>query len=325
MESKCRLRTSFTSRLVMESYWRSRRGELRRWEEIEIEQFGGDTVVLRHGGIEWACSANIRPSVKAGSVYDRSLSAFREADKRLRRAGFRFDNVIRTWLYLGDITGKEGESQRYRELNKARADFYRDLKFGGDLTPCPSKKPVYPASTGIGAEGKDIMLSCLALRGNRKDVMLVPLENPKQTSAYDYAHEYGADSPKFARAMAVATGEFIAAFISGTASITASETRHVDDFEGQTQQTLDNIEALISAENFRNHGLSGVGLALDNLAMARVYMKRPEDYARVRAICRKRLGELPTIYVVADICRPELFVEIEGVAFSRIKAGSIWQ
>jgi hypothetical protein len=28
------------------------------------------------------------------------------------------------------------------------------------------------------------------------------------------------------------------------------------------------------------------------------------------------LGELPTIYAVADVCRPELLVEIEGIAFS---------
>ena len=29
------------------------------------------------------------------------------------------------------------------------------------------------------------------------------------------------------------------------------------------------------------------------------------------------LGDLPTVYAVADVCRPELLVEIEGIAFSR--------
>ena len=28
------------------------------------------------------------------------------------------------------------------------------------------------------------------------------------------------------------------------------------------------------------------------------------------------LGELPAIYAVADVCRPDLLVEIEGIAFS---------
>jgi hypothetical protein len=48
-----------------------------------------------------------------------------------------------------------------------------------------------------------------------------------------------------------------------------------------------------------------------------VYLKRHEDYAQARAICESRLGELPTIYAVGDICRSELLVEIEGIAFSR--------
>jgi hypothetical protein len=51
--------------------------------------------------------------------------------------------------------------------------------------------------------------------------------------------------------------------------------------------------------------------------VARVYVKRPEDYARVRAVCEQRLGTVPATYVVADVCRPDLLVEIEGIAFSR--------
>jgi hypothetical protein len=51
--------------------------------------------------------------------------------------------------------------------------------------------------------------------------------------------------------------------------------------------------------------------------LARVYLKRPEDYGQARAICQKRLGKLPALYVVGDICRPELLVEIEAIAFSR--------
>jgi hypothetical protein len=45
-------------------------------------------------------------------------------------------------------------------------------------------------------------------------------------------------------------------------------------------------------------------------------IKRTEDFAAVRAVCQGRLGELPAIYAIADICRPSLLVEIEGIAFS---------
>jgi enamine deaminase RidA (YjgF/YER057c/UK114 family) len=227
-----------------------------------------------------------------------------------------FDDVLRTWLYLGDITATEKDTTRYLELNRARSDFYRNRKFLKSLIPQNWNRPVFPASTGIGTKGNDIAIGGIALHTDRPGVSLIPLENPSQTAACDYAHQYGTESPKFARAMAVLSGESVTTFISGTASITDSDTRHADDFERQTQQTLDNIEILISPDNFKRHGLEGMGATLADLALARVYLKRPEDYHRAREICRKRLGDLPSTYTVADICRSELLVEIEAIAFS---------
>ena len=91
----------------------------------------------------------------------------------------------------------------------------------------------------------------------------------------------------------------------------------------QTHETLDNIAALISEENLCRHGLPGLGTSLDGLGLVRVYIKRQADYARTRAVCEKRLGALPAIYAVADVCRPELLVEIEGIAFSRKRPGNV--
>ena len=159
-------------------------------------------------------------------------------------------------------------------------------------------------------------MSCIALSTPRNDVRLIPLENPRQTSAFDYAADHSPRSPKFARAMAVASGNAATIFISGTASITDETSRHLDDVEAQTHQTLDNVAALISRDNLTRHGASGLGATLSELALVRVYIKHQADYEKVRAICEARLGELPTIHAVADVCRPELLVEIEGVAFS---------
>ena len=88
------------------------------------------------------------------------------------------------------------------------------------------------------------------------------------------------------------------------------------DAAAQTHETLDNIAALVGEENLRRHGLPGLGVSLNDLVVARVYVKRQEDYAAVRGICRQRLLAIPIIYAIADICRPELLVEIEGIAFS---------
>jgi enamine deaminase RidA (YjgF/YER057c/UK114 family) len=118
--------------------------------------------------------------------------------------------------------------------------------------------------------------------------------------------------------MAVAIGDYVTTWISGTASIVNSESVHRGDVARQTEQTIDNIEDLISRENFERHGMEGAGARLHDLAKVRVYLKRAEDYERCRAICERRFGPLPIIYAQADVCRPELLVEIEGVAFSRL-------
>jgi enamine deaminase RidA (YjgF/YER057c/UK114 family) len=284
-------------------------------DRVAIGRNDRGLVTADHGGLVWAFLGDIRPESSNGPMYDRSLSAFRSADERLNSAGWRFDEVIRTWLYLGGITAIEAGTPRYRELNRARADFYADQTFGGRMLPAAWSKPVFPASTGIGTAGRDIAIGCLALRTERPDVTLLPLENPLQTAAYDYAHQYGPEKPKFVRAMAVVVGDSAAAFVSGTASITASESQY-DDVARQTQQTLDNIEALIAADNFKGHGLPCRGATLADLAVVRVYVKRREDYEAVKAACEARLASVPILYVVGDICRPELLVEIEAIAFS---------
>jgi len=289
----------------------------RATEGVQIQRFSDRLVIVSHSGVSWVHCGQVVPETSATGVYERSLSAFGKMGEMLAGVGVRFDQVIRTWLYLGDIVGPEGATQRYKELNRARTDFYEDIRFTA-VNPPPGFNPtVYPASTGIGSDSRDILMSSIALVTERDDIVGVPLENPLQTSAFDYSAKYGTKSPKFARAMALSCGPFATIFISGTASITESETRYVGDVEGQTRQTLDNIEALISEDNLRRHGMAGLGTTLDGLALLRVYIKRQEDYAKTRAVCEARLGELPTIYAVADVCRPELLVEIEGIAFSR--------
>ena len=71
----------------------------------------------RLGALRSSRSAN-----GAGAVYDAAyecLSANRSP--YCSRVSVRFDQVIRTWLYLGGIVDvDDGDSQRYRELNRAR-------------------------------------------------------------------------------------------------------------------------------------------------------------------------------------------------------------
>lgn len=288
----------------------------RKRGDVTIDRRSEQLVIASHNDVSWVHCAHIMPDPQIGGVYAQSLNAFQKMKNMLAGVGVRFDQIIRTWLYLGGIVEGDGEGQRYKELNRARTDFYQGVPFLADLLPV-DLKVAYPASTGIGADGHHLIMSCIALQTTRADIVAMPLENPRQTPAFGYGCQYGLKSPKFSRAMALSCGAYATIFISGTASITDSETRHIGDVERQTEETLDNIAALISEENLRRHHLPRLGTTLDQLALVRVYIKRGEDYPKVRAICERRLGEVPTIYAIADVCRPELLVEIEGIAFSQ--------
>jgi enamine deaminase RidA (YjgF/YER057c/UK114 family) len=284
---------------------------------VEVDHVGGQVVEVRHDGLTWVHCGQVVGDTASTRVYDRSAGAFEAMRDLLAGQGLGFEQVVRTWIYLGDIVGPEGDTQRYKELNRARADFFARVGFRAERSLVPSAAPAYPASTGIGADGRDVVLGGLALATDRDDVQVVPLENPRQTAAFDYAASYSPRSPKFSRAMAVASPAGAVIFVSGTASITRSETRHENDAAAQTRETLDNIASLIAEANLADHGLRGLGATLDQLGMVRVYVKRPGDYESVRAVCEATLGTVPATYTIADVCRPELLVEIEGIAFSR--------
>jgi enamine deaminase RidA (YjgF/YER057c/UK114 family) len=283
---------------------------------VTVKRFGPELLTAESDGIRWIYCGGIRGATGSDVAYDESLSAFHRMQTRLAEAGVGFDQVVRTWLYVNQITEGEDGRQRYQELNRARTDFYRDIRFGVKARAARAPATIYPASTGIGTGGTRITMSCMALDSQRPDVFLLPLENPQQTPAYDYHPSHSTQSPKFSRAMAVVQGHFVSTLMSGTASIVNSRTCHPGDIVRQTEQTIENIERLIAPENFARHGLPGSGATLSDIAKLRVYVKRQEDYEQCREVCERRLPRVPAIYLQADVCRPELLMEIEPVAFS---------
>ncbi|MBI5397478.1 MAG: hypothetical protein HZA91_19440 [Verrucomicrobia bacterium] len=286
-------------------------------EPVRIERPQTDLTTISYDGITWTYCGGIAPRITGRGVYKTSLDGFQQIKARMKKAGVSFDHIMRTWLYLGSITGPEGDVERYMELNRARADFYRNVRFGrGHLMPSVHHG-VYPASTGIGTEGRNLVMSAMALDTKRKDVFLLPLENPQQTPVYQYERVYSPKSPKFVRAMAAVIGNYVTLWVSGTASIVNSKTQHIGDPRKQTEQTIENIEVLIAPDNLARHGVRGAGAKLSDLARVRVYVKRPQDYPICREVCERRFGKVPVIYTVADVCRSDLLVEMEGLAFAQ--------
>lgn len=285
-------------------------------EKVQIERISEQLLLTRQDGRTWVYVDQAIPMTSAPGVYEKTICCYQYLRRLLPQAGAQLDQVLRTWLYLGGIVDHDGPVQRYKELNRGRADMYEGVPFLSERLPNDRDGPVFPASTGIGINGRSMSISAVALLSERDDVVAVPLENPRQTAAFDYAQRYSPQSPKFSRGMAVAHGDNATLFISGTASITQSETRHPDNAVAQTDETLENIAALISEENLSRHGLPGLGTTLEGMSLARVYIKRAEDYHAVRNVCEQRLPGVPLTYLVADVCRPDLLVEIEGIACS---------
>lgn len=286
----------------------------------QVEYHAEDLVTVSYDGLRWIYASGGSLHLDGRTPYEQSAEAFSSMRRVLARAGAGFQDVVRTWLYQGCITETVDGIERYRELNRARTDFFAGIDFEHrPISVGRNGHAIYPASTGIGTLCHGLVTACMALQTARKDVQLLALENPLQTPAFDYPREYSIKSPKFARAMAVRIGDQLTTWISGTASIVNSETVHQGDIEKQTEQTLTNIERLIDAQNFARLGWEGAGATFDDLAKLHVYVKHAEDYEKCRAVCERRLGHLPAIYAQADVCRPDLLVEIEGVAFSAMR------
>ena len=286
-------------------------------KNADIQFISPNVVSAAYDGLRWIHIGGITPPKNVTSPYEQSRHVFEEMVARLDLAEASFRDVVRTWLYIGGITEIQNGIERYRELNRARTDVFNTQHAKGRMPVGSNDQVCYPASTGIGMSSPGLDIGCLALQSDRDDVLLLSLENPQQTAAFDYDPSFSVKSPKFSRAMAVMIGNYVTTWISGTASIVNSESIHLGDAAMQTEQTIDNIENLIARENFARHGVNGAGAELSDLAKVRVYVKHPEDYEACREVCERRFGSLPTIYAQADVCRSELLVEIEGVTFSR--------
>lgn len=206
-------------------------------------------------------------------------------------------HLWRAWNYLADIHGDDAGLERYRRFNMGRGTAFEQA----------SRSVVgrVPAACALGvAQGP---LSVAFLAGT---VAAVPIENPRQVSAYLYPPEYGPRSPTFSRAALVYPPGQELLFISGTASIVGHRSLHDGDVQAQCLETLDNIAAVVAEAN-RVSRLGRFGL--DGMSY-RVYVRHAEHFDTVRRVLRQRCGEAPAVYLQADVCRVELLVEIEAMA-----------
>ncbi len=118
-------------------------------------------------------------------------------------------------------------------------------------------------------------------------------------------------TPKFERGKILLNQHSGVCYVSGTAAIRGEESMNSMNAQLQTRQTIENIQYLISEDNFRRMGITDFVTTFVSL---RVYYKNAEDVDTIKAEIEKHWAEIPVVFTQADVCRKELLVEIEGVA-----------
>ena len=211
-----------------------------------------------------------------------------------------YPRLLRMWNILEDINGQEEGLERYRHFCLGRHEALAVLQ--------PATLEAPPAACGIGAEDGGLCVYFLAAREPG-----LPVENPRQVSAYRYPPRYGPRSPSFSRGLFKRLGDRAGLFLSGTASITGHESRHLGCVAAQVGETLENVRALVRAAEER----SGQALPLASPdTTLRAYVRDEGDYPLVRELLERHLGpEAEVLYLRADICRRELLFEIDGQIF----------
>lgn len=143
------------------------------------------------------------------------------------------------------------------------------------------------------------------------------VENPRQVPALRYSPRYGPLPPCFSRGTIVThpiTGQR-ALLVAGTASILGERTVHASDLGRQMDQTLANLRALLAAAEgtFDKHSAeTGERWRFTDI---RAYHTRRRDAVTIERFLGQALGqEVKVQMVLADLCRKDLLVEIEGLA-----------
>ncbi|HKB83860.1 MAG TPA: hypothetical protein VKD04_11725 [Burkholderiales bacterium] len=215
-----------------------------------------------------------------------------------------YPHLVRIWHYLPDIHLDERALERYKRFSVGRHEAF--VAKGRAI----SKDA--PAASAVGKRSGNTVICFLAAPRPG-----IPIENPRQISAYAYPEQYGPRGPTFSRALFTSWDDMRQLYVSGTAAICGHLSQHEGDVRAQAVETILNVHSVMDEAQAR--GLIDVRRNADLLF--KVYLRQPEVRAIVQAHLREAFGPAPSIvYLQADICRRELLLEIEAVCVSRSRS-----
>jgi chorismate lyase / 3-hydroxybenzoate synthase len=282
------------------------------WARHPFESSPWEPPDPRHEGVLCASAAGglraVAATIPGAAALDRPAFENRVARMYeqllggLLRDGY---HPLRFWNFVPRLNEEmEPGLSRYMAFNAARFAAYRAVHArAGYLADSIA------TASCVGAPGPSFHVFCVATRERA-----LPVENPRQVPAYEYSRRYGPQPPCFSRAMLVRSTPPLLV-VGGTASVRGEDTVHARDLAGQVAETLMNLRTLLTA---------GCGAAqltprrepLGAFVSVRAYVVDGATAVPVRDRISEACGlaahrvEVP----VADLCRPDLLVEIEGIA-----------
>jgi chorismate lyase/3-hydroxybenzoate synthase len=266
---------------------------------------GGRPDVRRRDGGGWrqisTAVAGVR-ALDALTFQQAVMDAFAAVFDQLGPAGA--VHPVRFWAFVPEIHARlEPDLDRYMVFNAARFAAYSAWYGGREAFP-----RALPTASAVGTSGADLVLHCLA-----SDTQGRPVENPRQVPAYRYSRRFGPLPPCFARATVVRPRAGTPLLmVGGTASIRGEESMHVGDLGAQIDETLANLASVVSAAS---GGRADGRSALARYRHLRAYHPRENDRREVETRLRAAFPEIDRLELLsAELCRPELLVEVEGLA-----------
>jgi chorismate lyase/3-hydroxybenzoate synthase len=264
--------------------WRTRLPVIRGREHDLYYAMDGEilfgALVIEENG-----NGNLESAARAG--YTRIL-------KLTQSLGYK--HLVRLWNYFPDINLEIDGLERYRAFCVGRYEAFSASGY---------RRQRLAAASAIGTHAPGLLLYFLA--GSEPGT---PIENPRQVSAFRYPKVYSPRHPLFSRAMLKRWNAGTHLYVSGTASVVGHRTCHMGDTLEQFRETTRNMEAIVSSLN----ELQPTALkTLAQLSHVKIYVRRPEDLFRIQSEFDRLFNPgLPRTYLLADICRSDLLLEMDA-------------
>jgi len=266
-------------------------GSIKKFRQVEKNgKILGATFTTSNGAYFYFTGLQMGRSY-SGFFKTEAQTLYRSIEKILKIKNLKPEEVFRYWIYLGDIY------KNYASFNQVRTAYFKK-----------SKIKDYPASTGIGVlsqkEEPNLNISFEAVKNIAEDVKISKVDSSLQNNPWEYGS-------KFSRVKTIIfeKDRVQKTYISGTSSIDKKgRSAFLHNPSKNVGYVMDCVEHLLQKNK----------MGFNEIVFSAVYFKNQKHFNIFRKIYLKNKWKFPYLVLSADICREDLFFEVECLAAKKI-------